>query len=98
MIPLKNHSLKTKNRAYRTSLLENIFDIALNPDEVWLARTVEDLGNGIKALDNYVFIRHYKDQSIAVAGKVKGDKLLFSTWFPVRDKKVREGLLIKSRR
>ena len=35
---------------------------------------------------------------LAVAGKVKGDKLLFSTWFPVRDKKVREGLLIKSRR
>lgn len=88
---------KRKKRAHRVGLLDNVFEIALNPDEVWLGRTDEDLGNGIKALDSYVFIKHYKDQSIAVAGKIKSDDLQFTTWFPIRDKKVREGLLIKKK-
>ena len=30
---------RRKKRAYRAGLLDNIFDIALNPDEVWLGRT-----------------------------------------------------------
>ena len=88
---------KRKNRAYRTVLLENVFNVTLHPDEVWLGRTNEDIGNGIKALDSYVFIKHYQDQSIAVAGKIKDEKLIFTTWFPVRDKNVRKGLLIKKR-
>ena len=89
---------RRKNRAYRTSLLENIFDIALNPDEVWLGRTDEDLGNGIKALDNYIFIRHYKDQSIALVCNLKGNEMRFKTWYPVKDKKVRSGLLLKRKK
>ena len=88
---------KRRRRAYRIGLLDNVFDIALNPNEVWLGRTDEDLGNGIKTLDNYIFIKHYKDQSIAVAGKIKGNELQFTTWFPIRDKKVREGLFIKTK-
>ena len=88
---------KRRRRAYRIGLLDNVFDIALNPNEVWLGRTDEDLGNGIKTLDNYIFINHYKDQSIAVAGKIKGNELQFTTWFPIRDKKVREGLFIKTK-
>lgn len=89
---------KTKKRAYRVELLENIFNVAQNPDEVWLGRTDEDFGNGIKALDSYLFIKHYTNQTIAVAGKIKGDKLIFSTWFPIKDKNVRRGILVKNRR
>lgn len=88
---------RRKKRFYRVEFLSNVFEVAKNPDEVWLGRTDEDKGNNIKTLDNYIFLKHYKDQTIAVAGKIKGDNLLFSTWFPVRDKKVREGILIKKR-
>ena len=90
-------SNKKKKRAFRTKYLSKIFEVAQSPNEVWLGRTDETLGNNIKKLDCYIFIKHYKNISIAVAGKIKGDKLIFSTWFPVRDKKVREGLLIKTR-
>lgn len=93
----KHTTNRRKKRFYRVEFLSNVFEVAKNPDEVWLGRTDEDKGNNIKTLDNYIFLKHYKDQTIAVAGKIKGDNLLFSTWFPVRDKKVREGILIKKR-
>ena len=89
---------RRKKRAYRVGLLDNIFDIALNPDEVWLGRTDEDLGNNVKTLDNYVLIKHYKDQSIAVVFNAKGNEMSFKTWFPLRDKKVRSGLLVKGKK
>ena len=86
---------RRKNRAYRTVLLENVSNVTLHPDEVWLGRTNEDIGNGIKTLNNYVFIKHYKDQSIAVICNLKGNEMRFKTWYPVKDKKVRSGFLIR---
>lgn len=88
-------SNKLKKRAFRVKYLDNIFDIALNPDEVWLGRTDEDLGNDIKTLNNYIFIKYYNDMTIAIACQLQHNQLVLKTWFPVRDKNVRKGLLIR---
>ena len=87
-----------KKRAFRTKYLDNIFDVAQHPDEVWLGRTSDDIGNDIKVLENYILIKHYHNQSIAVVFNSNGNDMIFKTWYPVNDKKVRSGLLLKRKK
>ena len=49
----------------------------------------------VKAIDNYIMIKYYKDEAIAVAGKVDKSKLTLKSWYVLRDKNVRRRLLIK---
>jgi len=35
--------------------------------------------------------------SIAVVGKIENDELVWKTWYPVKDKNKRRGLLIKKK-
>ena len=42
-----------------------------------------------------VFVKHYKDVSLALRLYLKDDTFEFRSWFEVRDKKVRTGLLLK---
>lgn len=53
--------------------------------------------NKVKAIDNYVMIKYYKDEAIAVAGKVERSKLTLKSWYVLRDKAPRRGLLIRKR-
>ena len=86
-----------KKRRFRTEFLDAIREVAAAPDEVWLARERKDRINKVKAIDNYVMIKYYKDEAIAVAGKVDKSKLTLKSWYVLKDKNARRGLLIKKR-
>ena len=88
---------KRKHRATRVDYLNEIQNIAMEPDEVWLRRTDESFFNNVKTLDNYVFIKYYNDITLAVAGKIKDDNFIFTTWFPVMSDNVRKGILLDTR-
>jgi glucosamine 6-phosphate synthetase-like amidotransferase/phosphosugar isomerase protein len=86
---------KKKKREYRTNFLDTIFDVAKNPDEVWLNRDINNKASNIQELNNRIMIKYYKDYAIAVTGRIVNNDLVFKTWFDVRDKNVRSGILIK---
>jgi SPP1 gp7 family putative phage head morphogenesis protein len=84
-----------KNRQYRTQYLNHIRDIAANPDEVWLGRDKNAKGNRRHALNNMVMIKYYKGMPLAVTARIEGGELVLKTWYDVRSKDVRKGLLLK---
>jgi SPP1 gp7 family putative phage head morphogenesis protein len=84
-----------KQREARTGLLNIIRDIAANPDEIWLGRERKDAINKIKAVNNIKMVKFYRGQAVAVVGKVENNQFKLKTWYPVRSKDVRRGLLIK---
>ena len=86
-----------KKRRFRTEFLNAIREVAAEPDEVWLARERKDRINKVKAIDNYVMIKYYKDEAIAVVGKVDKSKLTLKSWYVLKDKNARRGLLIRKR-
>lgn len=86
-----------KKRAFRTEYLAAIKDVAANPDEVWLGREGKDRKNKVKAINNFIMVKFYKDVVLAVAGKVEKAKLTLKTWYVVRDKSVRRGLLLRKK-
>ena len=84
-----------KKRAERVKFMNEIASIAMDPDEVWLGRDAMSKKKGQLNLDNYFFVKHYKDVSLALRLYLKDDTFEFRSWFEVRDKKVRTGLLLK---
>lgn len=86
-----------KKRGFRTEFLNAIREVAASPDEVWLARERKDRINKVKALNNYVMIKYYKDIALAVVGKLEKSKLTLKSWYVLRDKAPRRGLLIRKR-
>ena len=84
-----------KKRAFRTEFLNTIREVADAPDEVWLGRDRKDRNTHVRAVNNYIMIKYYKDEAIAVIGKVERAKLMLKSWYVLRDKNVRRGLLIK---
>ena len=92
------HSTDTvKKRAFRTEFLNAIREVAASPDEVWLARERKDRINKVKTLNNYVMVKFYKDIALAVVGKLEKSKLTLKSWYVLRDKAPRRGLLIRKR-
>ena len=93
-----SHTSNTnKTRGFRTEFLDVIHDIAANPDEVWLGRDRQARSNLIKDINNYVMIKFYQDATLAVVAKLEKSVLKLKTWFVVKDKSVRRGLLIKKK-
>ena len=86
-----------KKRGFRTEFLNAIREVAASPDEVWLARERKDRINKVKALNNYVMIKYYKDIALAVVGKLEKSKLTLKSWYVLRAKAPRRGLLIRKR-
>ena len=60
-----------KNRAERVEFLNEIADIAMNPDEVWLGRDNVNKQSKNMWLTNYIMVRHYSGESLVVAGKIE---------------------------
>lgn len=92
----------TNSHIDRIKFLNEIQDIALNPDEVWLGRDHANKQSKDMRLTNYIMLKHYKNDTVAVSCKVEDDMFLFKTWFPVGEKKlvrdrVRSGLLIRKK-
>lgn len=88
---------KVKKRAFRTKYLNSISETLKNPDEVWLGRTTEDIANGVQSLNNYTMIKYYKGLAIGVYCKMENGNMFFRTWFPLRDKRVRNGILVRKK-
>ena len=86
-----------KKREYRTQYLDAIKDIMQNPDEVWISRTINDIANNKKTLNYYTMIKYFKGEAMGVYCQITPEKLVFNTWFPIKDKGVRSGLLIKKK-
>ena len=68
-----------------------------NPDEVWLGRDALSKKKGQLNLDNYFFVKHYKEVSLALRLYLKDDTFEFRSWFELRDEKVRTGILLKAK-
>jgi hypothetical protein len=68
-----------------------------NPDEVWLNRTKEDAALGLKRLSNYTLVKYYKNEAMAIYCRMEKGKLIFKTWFPLRNKRAGKGILIRKK-
>ena len=86
---------KVKKRAFRTEYLPNIFEVAQKPDEVWLGRDSTNKQQKDMSLSNYTLIKYYKGSAIVVSCKIENDTLVFKTWYQLKDKNKRKGLLLK---
>lgn len=93
---LKGHT--ADKYAERTILLNGVNDTIKAPDEVWINN-----GDG-KLFNRYIFLKYYKDQTLAVVAEVsEGTVYQIKTWFKIEEStgstvpkhKYRRGLLIK---
>jgi len=57
----------------------------------------EDIENNVKTLNSYTMIKYYKGEAMGIYCRVMAEKLVFNTWFPIKDKRVRNGLLVKKK-
>ena len=85
---------KFKKRAERVDYLDEIADIAMNPDEVWLGRDNVNKQSKNMWLTNYIMVRHYSGESLAVAGKIENGEFVFKSFYKIMVESVREGLLL----
>ena len=95
-----NHTTNTvKKRAFRTEYLNNIFEVAKNPDEVWLGQEYKDRNKQIDDyyLTNYSMIKFYRDTTLIVNCKLENNVMTFKTWYQLKDKRKRSGILIKKK-
>jgi hypothetical protein len=60
---------------------------------VWLGRDKNAKGNQQYTLNNIVMIKYYKGMAIAVTARIKNGELTLKSWYDVRSKDVRRGLL-----
>lgn len=86
-----------RNRLFRTEYLGSIRQVASDPDEVWLSRDKKDSKNGRNALNNYIMIKYYEGVALAVVSKIEKGNLILKSWFEVKDKNIRRGLLLVSK-
>lgn len=86
---------KKKKRAYRAEYLPNIFEIAKNPDEVWLGRENRNANSTDMQLSNFTMIKYYKDTALVVSCKIEYGEYTLKSWYLLRDPNKRRGLLIK---
>ena len=103
----KTFDFHTTKKSYsdRAGYLDSIKEIIANPDEVWLNDYIKG------KYDNFILIKYYKDNAIAVICRVNDGKIYeVNTWFriavesKVKDKlqnprwMYRRGLLIKNKK
>ncbi len=91
----KHTSNTVKKRAFRTEYLNNIFEVAKNPDEVWLGQDNSNMQLKDMKLSNYNLIKYYKNTTLVVSVKLENEQCVFKTWYLLKDKNKRRGLLIK---
>lgn len=89
---------KRKKREFRTTFLSCIQDIMADPDELWLGQEYKDRDNKESKLTNYVWIKFYKERAVACVSKVENNRMVFKSWFEVRNPKIRGGLLLKKKK
>jgi SPP1 gp7 family putative phage head morphogenesis protein len=76
---LKGHS--AAKYASRTGYLKAVSEALKTPDEVWI-----NSGETRKTFDQFVFLKYYQDQVLAVIGAIdEGTVYRVKTWFPVSE-------------
>lgn len=91
-------SNKRKKREFRTTFLSCIQDIMADPDELWLGQEYKDRDNKESKLTNYIWIKYYKERAVACVSKVENNRMVFKSWFEVRNPKIRSGLLLRKKK
>ena len=92
---LSHTNPKNNKYAVRTQLLNEINNIINKPDEIWLNAHSKEHLKPQKRFDNYVYVKHYIDKTLAISAYVKNGKFTISTWFEVsQNADTRRGLLI----
>ena len=91
-------SNKRKRREFRTAFLSCIQDIMVDPDELWLGQEYKDRDNKESKLTNYIWIKYYQERAVACVSKVENNRMVFKSWFEVRNPKIRSGLLLKKKK
>lgn len=91
-------SNKRKKREFRTTFLSCIQDIMADPDELWLGQEYKDRDNKESKLTNYIWIKYYKERAVACVSKVENNRMVFKSWFEVRNPKIRSGLLLRRKK
>lgn len=90
---LKGHD--AAKYAERTKYIEAAAQTLKTADEVWINATE-------KTLDQFVFIKYYKNEAVAVITEIREGKIYrVKTWFPLKEnrktQKYRSGLLIQKK-
>lgn len=83
-----------KSRDFRTKYLDCIDEILSNPDEVWLSHEFKDEKKKESRLNNWISIRYYKGIALACVCKIEDGKMVFKSWYELKDAKVRSGVLV----
>ena len=83
-----------KKRAFRKDLLGCIDEVLSDPDEVWLSNEHKDRDNPESRLNNWISIRYYNGKAIACVCKLEGDRMVFKSWYELKDPKARSGILV----
>lgn len=92
---LKHTNPKNNKYSQRANLLNEINNIIKHPDEVWLNAQNKEHPKPQTRFDNYMYVKHYKDTSLAVSAFVSNGKFTISTWFEIsQSSDTRRGLLI----
>lgn len=88
---IASHTRDIEKYSTRHQYLEYLDKVLNTPDEVWLNNHASG------QLNNYVYIKYYKDKAIAVIARLKDNLTLeIETWFTLDNAKLRRGLLIKN--
>ena len=90
-------SNKVKSRAFRTRYLNCIKEIMADPDEVWLGQELKDSAVNDPYLNNWLLIKYYKGVAVVCVCKLQQDKMVFKSWYELKDKKVRNGFLVRKK-
>ena len=83
-----------KKRAFRKDLLGCINEVLGDPDEVWLSNEYKDRDNPESRLNNWISIKYYNGRAIACICKLEGERMVFKSWYELKDPKVRRGILV----
>lgn len=68
-----------------------------DPDEVWLGSEYKDRENPESRLNNWILIKYYKGVAVACVCKIEKRKMVFKSWYEVRNPKIRKGILVRKR-
>lgn len=86
-----------KSRGFRVKYLSCIDEVMADPDEVWLGSEYKDRENPESRLNNWILIKYYKGVAVACVCKIEKRKMVFKSWYEVRNPKIRKGILVRKR-
>lgn len=92
---LSHTNPKDRKYANRGKWLNEINNTLKSPDEIWLNAQNKEHINPSKRFDNYIYIKHFSNVSIAVTTSIENGAFKIKSWFDIyQNSDTRRGLLI----